>query len=56
MYKIAMLIDNVIQNIAIWDGVSPWTPEGFVLIDITNIPNAIIGSIFDPDSQTFSNP
>ena len=36
MLRIAMIKDGVVLNIADWDGVSPWSPSGFTLVDITH--------------------
>lgn len=42
-----MIKDGLVDNISIWDGVSPWAPAGYNLVDITNIPNIIIGCSHD---------
>lgn len=38
MRRIAMIKDGVVQNIALWDGVSEWSPEEFILVDVTDSP------------------
>lgn len=51
MKRIAMIQDGVVSNIAIWDGVTEWSPEGFLLIDITNSPEVSIGCIYSEDGS-----
>ena len=47
-------VENVVQNICIWDGVSQWSPppDQKAVLD-TNPPTAQIGSTYDPATQTF---
>lgn len=47
MKRIAMIKDGVVQNVALWDGVSPWDPAGFVLIDVTAQPDVAVGWTYD---------
>lgn len=35
--KFAVVVDNKIVNIALWDGVSEWSPEGEI-IDMSELP------------------
>lgn len=39
----AMIKNGVIENVALWDGVSSWSPPGFSLVDITAQPSVGIG-------------
>lgn len=32
-----MIKDGIVENIAAWDGVAEWKPEGYELIDVTDI-------------------
>ena len=54
MKSIAMIQNNVVQNIAIWDGISLWKPQNYILVDITNQPSVDIGWSYDGTS--FSPP
>lgn len=57
MKRIAMIVNGIVANIAVWDGVSAWEPEGFELVDITEIPLPIsLDWLFDAATQTFSPP
>lgn len=43
-HNMAMIQDGVIQNVAVWDDVSPWNPgDQYKLIDITLQPQLGIG-------------
>lgn len=44
--RIAMIKNNIVENIADWDGIYEWKPEGYILIDVSNIP-CEIGSHYD---------
>lgn len=35
--RIAMIRNGIVENIADWDGVTEWHPEGFELIDVTQV-------------------
>lgn len=35
--RIAMIRNGIVENIADWDGVAEWHPEGFELIDVTQV-------------------
>lgn len=57
MKRIAMIVNGMVANIAVWDGLSTWEPGGFELIDITDNPLPIsMNWLFDPATQTFSPP
>lgn len=47
MKRIAMVKDGVVDNIAAWDGISDWNPEGYQLIDISDKPSVDIGDLYD---------
>lgn len=51
-----MIQDNIVQNIAVWDGVSNWSPDGYVLVDITSQPQVGIGWIYDGTNFTAPPP
>lgn len=53
MKRIAMIKDGVVQNIALWDGEAPWSPEGFILIDVTDMN---VGPDFTYADGVFSEP
>lgn len=53
MKRIAMIKNNIVENIAIWDGVSLWSPPGVLLVDVTNII-CDVGYVYDPGLKTFS--
>lgn len=43
-----MIQDSIVQNIALWDGISNWSPTGYTLIDITNLDQFIdLGYTYD---------
>lgn len=35
MNRIAMIVNGIVENIAAWDGISTWDPEGYTLINVT---------------------
>jgi|NOAtaT_7_FD_contig_31_7043877_length_310_multi_2_in_0_out_0_2 hypothetical protein len=48
--------ENVVVNMVLWDGVTPWTPpDGCTPIKINSQP-CDIGWIYDPQTGTFSPP
>jgi hypothetical protein len=53
MKRIAMIKNGIVQNIALWDGVSPWSPEGFILVDVTNLD---VGPGFTYSNGVFTPP
>lgn len=42
-----MIQNGIVQNIAVWDGVSSWSPQGYVLADITSMPQVDMGWAYD---------
>lgn len=54
--KIAMIQNGIVQNIADWDGVTEWHPEGYQLIDVTelvcNIGDSYNNGVFTPESDS----
>lgn len=53
-WAIINIISNIVENIIVWDGVSPWqSPEGTYMIECTDNEDAQIGGTYDPDTQTF---
>lgn len=51
MKKIAMIKNGVVENIALWDDVSTWEPEGYELVDVTSI-QCDIGFLYENDVFT----
>ena len=49
-----MIQANTVMNIAVWDGVSVWEPEGYELVDVTEMPEVRIGFLYD--GETFADP
>ena len=43
---------NVVVNVIIWDGVSPWSPPSGCIV-VPEGQGAMIGGTYDPASQTF---
>lgn len=41
MKKIAMIMNGIVENIALWDGSSDWHPDDYTLVDVTDIECAI---------------
>lgn len=56
MLKIAMILNNTVENIAVWDGVSFWQPEGYTLVDVTEQSQVEIGNLYDADTGLFTPP
>jgi len=50
-----MIQDGIVQNIALWDGISSWNPPGYTLVDITN-SNQFIDLYYLYDGTNFSAP
>jgi hypothetical protein len=44
---------NIVVNVIIWDGVTPYNPQGYILI---NSDTANIGDIYDSSNGTFTPP
>jgi hypothetical protein len=53
MYRIAMILNDTVENIAAWDGLSAWQPAGYTLVDVTDQPQVDIGSAYDASTQSF---
>lgn len=53
MRRIAMIKNGVVQNIALWDGEAPWSPEGFILVDVTTLD---VGPSYTYLDGVFSQP
>ena len=52
-----MIKNGIVENIAIWDGITVWNPTGYTLIDITTTNmNVNIGWLYNSDTQVFSAP
>lgn len=49
-----MIQDGEVKNVALWDGESPWAPEGFDLIETTDRPE--IGPGWSYDGSVFTQP
>lgn len=49
MKRIAVIKNYFVENVALWDGISPWNPPDCTLIDITNTPVVNIGWIYNGD-------
>jgi len=48
---------NIVENIIVWDGSAPYNPgAGMTLVEIQNNVFCAIGWIYDPSTQTFTNP
>lgn len=57
MKRIALIVNGIVANIAVWDGISMWEPEGFELIDITdNLLPISLDWLYDSVTQIFSSP
>lgn len=42
--RIAIIKDGVVVNVAVWDGVTPWSPgPEFDFMDLAGFPDASIG-------------
>lgn len=52
--RIAIIKNGVVENIAVWDGVSPWNPPADSKVDITAKPDIVIGAAYD--GKDFTNP
>lgn len=55
MKRIAIITGGVVTNVAVWDGVAAWTPEG-VLVDVTGTPEVgkgwtYVDGVFKPPAQ-----
>jgi hypothetical protein len=42
MGNIALVLNGVVENVAVWDGVSSWSPGSqYILINVTGTPTSI---------------
>ena len=54
MYRYAVVVDNRVVDVCIWDGVSPCEAfEGCIMV---RSPLAAIGDLYDPITKTIYNP
>lgn len=44
--RIAMIVNERVENIAAWDGTSTWEPRGYQLVDITDRPEVVLGMYY----------
>lgn len=52
----AIIKNNVVQNVAMWDGVSAWSPgEEYLLIDVTN-KKCDPDDLYNPEDGSFARP
>jgi hypothetical protein len=42
--------DGVVVNIIVWDGISPYNPEGYTLMLCADYPSITFGWTFDGDN------
>ncbi len=56
MKRMALIANSVVENIALWDGESPWEPEGYILIDVSVQPAVAIGDGWDESNGVFISP
>jgi hypothetical protein len=54
MKKIAMIRNGIVENVAIWDGISPWNPTDFELVEVTDQPQ--VGCGWSYSEGVFSAP
>lgn len=47
MKRYAVIKNDKVNNIAIWDGKSEWNPEADSLVDITDMPTIKIGDLYE---------
>ena len=54
MRKFAIILDGIVENVAIWDGVTPWNPgDEYTIVEVTDI-FCDIGYIYNENG--FFNP
>lgn len=46
MKRIAMIKNGVVQNVALWDGTSEWSPSDFTLVEVTDLSEVGPGFIY----------
>ena len=43
----AMVLNGVVQEVAVWDGITPWNPgDQYFLVDVTDNPKVESGYIY----------
>lgn len=53
--RIAIIKNGVVENVAVWDGKSPWTPQAFdKLVDVTSLSHIGVG--WSHDGNQFTTP
>jgi hypothetical protein len=51
MNRYAIIIDGVVSNVIVWDGLTEWTePEGAFVTQLTQVERCDIGDIWRPGS------
>lgn len=55
MRTIALIKSNVVNNVAIWDGASPWATPGFQQVDVTSV-TPMPGPGWSYNGSTFTAP
>lgn len=46
MKRMAMIKDGIVENIAVWDGISNWRPEGYQFTEVPEGESVDIGYIY----------
>ena len=54
--RYALIKNGIVQNIAVWDGVTPWDPNSGYLVTCVEDHVADIGWLYDSETDTFSAP
>ena len=45
--RMAMVLNGVVQEVAVWDGITPWNPgDQYFLVDVTDNPKVESGYIY----------
>src|SRR4051812_38200517 len=58
MKRIAMIPSgtNQVENVASWDGISTWEPEGYTLLDVTDQLTISPGDTYNATTHVFIKP
>ena len=52
MIRVALILDGVVAQIAVWDGVTPWDhPLGMAGVELTEGEWCETGAIYDPNGS-----
>jgi len=51
--RMAIIKNGVVTNIAVWDGVSEWEPDGDAVVDVSDLR---VGIGYTYDGETFTAP